>query len=113
MAKRSRQIEKRRAREVLAARQPVIYAGGGIIKSGGHDELLRLVPDDRLLVESDAPYLAPVPHRGKRNEPAWVGFTVATDASIKNGELEVAGNDLSTLIGRPTTPLVDTLRANA
>ncbi len=43
----------------------------------------------------------------------WVGFTVATDASIRNGELEVTGGDLSSLIGRPTTPLVDTLRANA
>jgi TatD DNase family protein len=31
-----------------------------------------LVPDDRLLVETDAPYLAPVPHRGRPNEPAWV-----------------------------------------
>ena len=31
-----------------------------------------LVPDDRLLVETDAPYLAPVPHRGRENEPAWV-----------------------------------------
>ncbi len=31
------------------------------------------VPDDRLLAETDAPYLAPVPHRGKRNEPAWIG----------------------------------------
>jgi NAD(P)H dehydrogenase (quinone) len=41
----------------------------------------------------------------------WVDFTVATDAGIKNGELEVPGNDLSTLIGRPTTPLVDSLRA--
>jgi NAD(P)H dehydrogenase (quinone) len=41
----------------------------------------------------------------------WAGFTVATDASIKNGELEVTGGDLSTLIGRPTTPLVDSLRA--
>jgi len=43
----------------------------------------------------------------------WVDFTVATDASIKNGELEVAGGELSALIGRPTTPLVDSLRAGA
>ena len=42
---------------------------------------IRLVPDDRLLVESDSPYLAPVPHRGKRNEPAWVSFTVARVAA--------------------------------
>ena len=40
------------------------------------DDLLRLVPDDRLLVESDSPYLAPVPNRGKRNEPAWVVETL-------------------------------------
>ena len=57
--------------------------------------LLRLIPDDRLLAESDSPYLAPVPHRGKRNEPAWVSFTIArlavargTDASAM-GELTV------------------------
>ena len=35
------------------------------------------VPRDRLLVETDAPYLAPVPHRGKRNEPAYVAHTAA------------------------------------
>jgi NAD(P)H dehydrogenase (quinone) len=40
----------------------------------------------------------------------WVDFTVATDASIKNGELEITSGDLSALIGRPTTPLADSLR---
>ncbi|MRK00898.1 NAD(P)H-binding protein [Aeromicrobium sp. S22] len=43
--------------------------------------------------------------------PFWADFAVSTDASIRDGELEVAGNELSTLIGRPTTPLAETLRA--
>jgi len=40
-------------------------------------EIAAFVPHDRLLVETDAPYLAPVPHRGKRNEPAFVAHTAA------------------------------------
>jgi TatD DNase family protein len=47
-----------------------------------------LVPVDRMLVETDAPFLAPVPHRGKRNEPAWVTETLATLATVK--QLSVA-----------------------
>jgi TatD DNase family protein len=38
---------------------------------------------DRLLVETDAPYLAPVPHRGKTNEPSFVVHTAATVAELK------------------------------
>jgi len=41
------------------------------------------VPMDRLLVETDAPYLAPVPHRGARNEPSYVVETAAVLASVK------------------------------
>ncbi|MEI6557839.1 MAG: TatD family hydrolase [Rhodospirillaceae bacterium] len=41
------------------------------------------VPLDRLLVETDSPYLAPIPHRGKRNEPAFVAHTAAAVARIK------------------------------
>jgi TatD DNase family protein len=43
----------------------------------------RLVPDDRLLVETDAPYLAPVPFRGKRNEPGFVTRVVETLAELR------------------------------
>ena len=52
------------------------------------DALLRLVPDDRLLVESDAPYLAPVPNRGKRNEPAFVPHTIARLAAARGAPAE-------------------------
>jgi TatD DNase family protein len=60
------------------------------------DALLRLVPDDRLLAESDAPYLAPVPHRGKRNEPAFVTFTVARLADVRGTDPTTLGRRLAT-----------------
>lgn len=46
------------------------------------------VPLDRLLVETDAPYLAPLPHRGKRCEPAWVAETAKVLAAVKGVTLE-------------------------
>ena len=46
-------------------------------------EIARDVPPDRLLVETDAPYLAPVPFRGKRNEPAWVAHTAKVLAEVR------------------------------
>ena len=45
-------------------------------------ETVRQLPLDRLLVETDAPYLAPVPKRGKRNEPAFVAHTAAEVAAL-------------------------------
>ena len=55
----------------------VSFSGIVTFRKWTDEALLQVVPEDRLLVESDSPYLAPVPHRGKRNEPAWVSFTVA------------------------------------
>ena len=52
-------------------------------KSEALREVARLVPLDRLLVETDAPFLAPVPHRGKRNEPAWVLETLRHLATMR------------------------------
>ena len=51
-------------------------------------EIARDVPEDRLLVETDAPFLAPVPNRGQRNEPAFVVHTAETLAKVKG--LDVA-----------------------
>ena len=49
----------------------------------------RMCPLDRLLVETDSPYLAPVPHRGKRNEPAWVSVVGAAVAALQGVPPEV------------------------
>jgi len=48
----------------------------------------RACPLDRLLVETDSPYLAPVPHRGQRNQPAWVVAVAAALAAVKGAALE-------------------------
>lgn len=50
-------------------------------------DVFKIVPLDRLLVETDAPYLAPVPFRGKRNEPAYVAHTAAVAAEVKEVSL--------------------------
>jgi TatD DNase family protein len=54
-------------------------------------DIAREIPTDRLLVETDAPYLAPVPHRGKRNEPAFVAHTARHLAELRG----VAAEDLA------------------
>jgi len=51
-------------------------------------EVAKLVPDDRLLIETDAPYLAPVPHRGKENQPAYVIEVAKHLASIRGQSVE-------------------------
>jgi TatD DNase family protein len=55
-------------------------------KSNELREIVRDLPKDRLLVETDAPYLAPVPNRGKRNEPAFVVHTAAALAQVRGLE---------------------------
>lgn len=61
----------------------VSFSGIITFKNWTDLDLLRAIPEDRLLVESDAPYLAPVPNRGKRNEPAWVAHTIERLASVR------------------------------
>jgi len=59
---------------------------GGVLtfpKAEAVREAARMAPEDRLLVETDAPYLAPVPNRGKRNEPAFMVDTVRRLAEVR------------------------------
>jgi len=71
-------------------------------------EVVRQVPIEHLLVETDAPYLAPVPMRGKRNEPAFVRHTAEAIAKIKGLTLEDVGRITSfnamQLFGMGTMP---------
>jgi TatD DNase family protein len=79
------------AHHALAAGWYVSFSGIVTFKKWAGDALLRLVPDERLLVESDAPYLAPVPQRGRRNEPAWVGHTLARLAAVRATSADTLG----------------------
>ena len=79
------------ARAALDIGWYVSFSGIVTFKKWTDDALLRLVPDDRLLAESDAPYLAPVPNRGKRNEPSWVAHTVKRLALARQATPEAIG----------------------
>jgi TatD DNase family protein len=53
-------------------------------------EVIRRMPEDRIIVETDCPYLAPIPHRGRRNEPAYVSFVLQKLAEIRGWTPEEA-----------------------
>jgi TatD DNase family protein len=76
----------------------VSWSGMITFRNWTAEALLREVPLDRLLVETDAPYLAPVPHRGRRNEPAFV--------------VQVAAR-VATLLGRPLDEIAALTSGNA
>jgi TatD DNase family protein len=82
----------------------------GIVTFKNADELRRaavLTPTDRLLVETDAPFLTPVPLRGKRNEPAYVLYTAAHLAEVRHVDL----NQLAATTAANTRHLFPALRA--
>jgi TatD DNase family protein len=72
------------AREALALGFHLSYGGVVTFKTAENvRESARITPDERLLIETDAPYLAPIPHRGKRNEPAMMIETARKLAEVR------------------------------
>jgi TatD DNase family protein len=81
--------DEQQAREALALGFHLSF--GGVLtfpKAEAVRQSARITPDDRLLVETDCPYLAPVPHRGKRNEPSFVVETVKRLADVRGSTPE-------------------------
>jgi len=68
------------------------YVGmNGIItfdKTGNMEAVVKAVPLERIVLETDSPYLTPIPHRGKRNEPSYVKHVAKKVAQIKNVDLK-------------------------
>jgi TatD DNase family protein len=69
-------------------------------------EVAAFVPAERLLIETDSPFLAPVPHRGKRNEPAYV-------ASVAARLAELRGTTLAAVVGQTTANALQLFSAQA
>ena len=69
----------------------VSFSGMVTFRSFPAETLVGRVPAERLLAETDAPFLAPVPHRGRRNEPAFVAETVARLADLQGTDLTAMG----------------------
>jgi len=74
------------AERALAAGWFISFAGVVTFKKWTDDAVVRMVPRDRILAESDAPYLTPVPFRGKRNEPSRVRLTVDALARMRGDD---------------------------
>lgn len=79
---------------------PVTYAGAGALR-----EILAGAPRDRILLETDAPYLPPTPHRGKRNEPAYLRLVVERLATLwdaaPDSVAEAVARNISRAFGIP------------
>ncbi|RKZ06114.1 hydrolase TatD [bacterium] len=81
------------ARQVLDLGLMISFSG--IVTFANADplrEVAKYVPDDRLLIETDSPYLAPVPMRGNRNEPAFVVHVAKQLAELRGGSVESIAN---------------------
>jgi len=66
----------------------ISFTGNITFKNYKDEEVVFNTPDDRIMLETDSPYMAPVPKRGKRNEPKYVKYVAEKIAEIKNKRIE-------------------------
>src|SRR5260370_6723356 len=106
----------REAEQALAIGFHISFAGIVTFqKATATQEAARIPPADRLLIETDAPYLAPVPKRGKRNEPAYVVETARKLAELRGVTLEEIAQTTADNFRRlclPDSGLSSTLRSS-
>jgi TatD DNase family protein len=80
-------------------------------KSSDIREVAAFVPADRLLIETDAPYLAPTPHRGKRNEPAFVARVLESVAGLRRVGIGALGEQVVSNFDALLGPTVSQIKA--
>lgn len=91
------------AREFVALGFHISFSGILTFKNSGpvrEAASPAIVPDDRVMVETDAPYLAPEPYRGKRNEPAYVNRTLEVLANLRGVDSALLGTVIIANAGR-------------
>jgi len=76
------------AREVIDRGFHISFTGNITFKNTDRIEVVKEVPLERIMIETDSPFMAPVPHRGKQNEPSFVPYVAAQIAKIKGLSLE-------------------------
>lgn len=92
---------KRLADRALALGGYISFSGIVTFKNAQEiQDVAKLVPADRYIVETDAPYLAPIPHRGQSNEPSFVRHTAEKVAELRGISLEQLGAETTANFGR-------------
>ncbi len=86
-------LNRELVKEALALGFYISFAGPVTFKNAKNaDEIIRLVPDDKMLIETDSPYLSPEPNRGKRNDSSNVIYIAQKIAKVKGYEVEQVAN---------------------
>lgn len=80
---------KEQAERIVKAGFYLGIGGVATFKNGGLDKVIPYLNLDSIVLETDSPYLAPVPHRGKRNEPSYIGLVAEKVATLFNEPLDI------------------------